>query len=250
MIEPQVSAPRPPFLRKSAYRIAQAFAGRQASVIHSFLFILATPNYRPHMKKNLFFLSILCALSAEAQTDSLKALAEITAFQRKLNDEYKNVKESPLEPKDFKKFKGHAFFPVDLKYRVKAKLMVTEGTPFLQMKTTTSQYSTDRVYGFVEFALEGNEFRLPVYQSKALMNTAAYADYLFFPFTDLTNGKQTYTAGRYIDLRIPSASDELVIDFNMAYNPYCAYNHKYSCPLVPAENQMDIEIPAGVIYKN
>jgi uncharacterized protein (DUF1684 family) len=202
------------------------------------------------MKKILLFILTLFTLSATAQTDSLKAFTEIAAFQKKLNDEYKNREESPLEPKDLRKFKGHSFFPANLKYRINAKLIVTEGTPFLQMKTTTTQYSTDRVYGFVEFALEGKEFRLPVYQSKALMNTAAYADYLFFPFTDLTNGKQSYTAGRYIDLSIPKEGNELVIDFNMAYNPYCAYNHKYSCPLVPTENQMDIEIPAGVMYKN
>src|SRR5690606_18151366 len=62
-----------------------------------------------------------------------------------------------------------------------------------------------------------------------------------------TNGKQTYGGGRYIDLRVPREGD-LVIDFNMAYNPYCAYSARFSCPIVPAENQMDIEVPVGVKY--
>lgn len=183
-----------------------------------------------------------------AQTDSLQATAEIAAFQKQLNAEYSNRKESPLEPKDFAKFKGHDFFPIDLNYRVHAKLIVTAGSPFFGMKTTTSTMRSQRVYGHVEFTLLGQEFRLPVYQSKDLMQTDEYADYLFFPFTDETNGTLTYGGGRYIDLRIPKEGADIVIDFNMAYNPYCAYSSKYSCPIVPAENQMDIEVPVGVRY--
>ena len=202
------------------------------------------------MKKIVFFVFCIYSLGAIAQSDRLKAMEEISAFQKKLNDEYRNREESPLEPKDFKKFKGHTFFPVNLDYRVNAKLTVTEGTPFFGMKTTTSKVSPERIYGWVEFTLAGKEFRLPVYQSQDLMKTAEYADYLFFPFTDLTNGKQSYMGGRYIDLRIPAPDKNLIIiDFNQAYNPYCAYSYRYSCPVVPAENQMDIEVPAGVMYK-
>jgi uncharacterized protein len=193
-------------------------------------------------------LVFISSLHASAQTDSLKAIEEITAFQKKLNEEYKDRQESPLDADDFEKFLGHDFFPIDLDYRVNAKLTVTDGTPFFAMKTTTSRLSTERVYGYVTFILAGKEFRLPVYQSKDLMNTKEYADYLFFPFTDETNGKQTYGGGRYIDLRIPKEGDNLVVDFNMAYNPYCAYSSRFSCPLVPAENQMDIEVPVGVRY--
>ena len=115
------------------------------------------------------------------------------------------------------------------------------------MKTTSPKMSTERVYGYVEFVLLGKAFRLPVYQSKELMNKAEYADYLFFPFTDLTNGNETYGGGRYIDLRIPAKGQQLIVDFNQAYNPYCAYSHRYSCPLVPEENQMEIEVRAGVM---
>jgi uncharacterized protein (DUF1684 family) len=187
--------------------------------------------------------------SASAQTDSVAATGEIRTFQTKLNEEYKNLKESPLEAADIKKFKGHTFYPINLRYRVVATLTVTEGTSFFPMKTTTSKMKTDRIYGYVEFTLAGKQFRMPVYQSQDLMKTDEYADYLFFPFTDLTNGKQTYMGGRYIDLRIPTSGDKVIIDFNQAYNPYCAYSHRYSCPLVPAENQMDIQIPVGVMYQ-
>lgn len=104
------------------------------------------------------------------------------------------------------------------------------------MKTTTSRFSTERVYGYVTFILVGKEFELPVYQSKDLIITEEYADYLFFPFTDQTNGKQTYAGGRYIDLRIPKEGDNLIVDFgyealvkflskNMAY-PKAAVKQK------------------------
>jgi uncharacterized protein len=201
------------------------------------------------MKKLFFLLLCLLTLQTFAQTDSLQAVQEISAFQKKLNEEYKNRDESPLDPDDFKKFEGHRFFPIDLNYRVLAKLTVTGGTPFFSMKTTTSRYATERIYGYVTFTLTGKEFRLPVYQSKDLMQTAEYADYLFFPFSDETSGKQSYGGGRYIDLRIPKEGESLIIDFNMAYNPYCAYSARFSCPIVPAENMVDIEIPVGVMYQ-
>jgi uncharacterized protein (DUF1684 family) len=200
------------------------------------------------MKHLLSFLLLISAISAFSQTDSIQAVEEILSFQKQLNDEYKNRKESPLDEKDFKKFKGHDFFPVDLNYRVHAKLIVSAGTPFFGMKTTTSRMATERVYGHIEFTLNGKQFRLPVYQSKDLMQTEEYSNYLFFPFSDETNGKQTYGGGRYIDLRIPKEGDDIIVDFNKAYNPYCAYSSRYSCPIVPAENQIDIEVPVGVRY--
>lgn len=200
------------------------------------------------MKRAALFLICGWCLDAAGQTDSVQAVAEITAFQKTLNEEYRNRDESPLESEDFDTFEGHDFFPIDLGYRVHATLTVTDATPFFDMKTTSSQASTERIYGYVTFTLGGKEFRLPVYQSKKLMQTEEYADYLFFPFTDETNGKDTYAGGRYIDLRIPKSGNNLVIDFNMAYNPYCAYSSRFSCPLVPAENQMDVEVPVGVKY--
>ena len=117
------------------------------------------------------------------------------------------------------------------------------------MKTTTARLPHYRIYGIAEFTLDGKTFKMPVYQSQDLMKNPEYADHLFFPFTDLTNGHQTYGGGRFIDLHIPKDGKNLIIDFNQAYNPYCAYSHNYSCPLVPEENQMDIEVPAGVMYE-
>ena len=201
------------------------------------------------MNKLLLFFLCLFSFPALAQSDSLKAVEDIIAFQNELNEQYRDREESPLDSKDFASFEGHDFFPINLDYRVRAKLNVTEGTPFFGMKTTTSRMATERIYGYVTFNMKGKDFRLPVYQSQDLMQTEGYADYLFFPFTDETNGDETYGGGRYLDLRIPKEGDSLIIDFNKAYNPYCAYNPLYSCPIVPAENHMDIPVIAGIKYR-
>jgi uncharacterized protein (DUF1684 family) len=201
------------------------------------------------MRTTPLLLLLFCSIHVFAQSDSEKAIEEIKTFQEELNSQYKDPAKSPLNHSDLEKFQGHDFFPIDLTYRVHAKLEVTDGTPFFGMKTTTSRLATERVYGYAIFSLEGKDFRLPVYQSQDLMQTEEYADYLFFPFTDDTNGKETYDGGRYIGLRIPKEGDSITIDFNQAYNPYCAYSARFSCPIVPAENHMDIPVKAGVKYQ-
>ena len=82
------------------------------------------------------------------------------------------------------------------------------------------------------------------YQGEALSKTDEYKDYLLIPFTDTTNGKETYGGGRYIDFAIP-ASEMVTLDFNLAYNPSCAYSSRYSCPIPPRENRLKAEIRAG-----
>ncbi len=199
--------------------------------------------------KTRFFLSILILSTLSrgllAQTD---AETEIEKFRKDLNEEYSNPQTSPLPKKDIKKFKGHPFFPIDLKYRVKAILMLTPSTSFFKMQTSTSQPRDYRIYGNAAFSIDGINYQLALFQSKDLMQTEKYKDYLFLPFTDLTNGDLTYSAGRYIGLTIPKEGDEIVIDFNQAYNPYCAYSNKYSCPIVPRENGLNVAIFAGVKY--
>jgi len=101
------------------------------------------------------------------------------------------------------------------------------------------------VYGIAKFMLNGKEYSLELYQNPELMQEDGYEDYLFLPYTDLTNGRQTYGGGRYLDLRIPEGNS-IILDFNRSYNPYCAYNKKYSCPLVPSVNNLATEVLAGV----
>jgi len=168
-----------------------------------------------------------------------------TEFQRTINAEYKDASQSPLKAKDLKTFKGLDFFKFDSTYVVTAKLKLTPDTKYFNMRTTTSRVSQERVYGVLSFELKGKTFQLNVYQGKDLMTTEGYEDYLFLPFLDDTNGELTYGGGRYIDLRIPEGNT-IIIDFNTAYNPYCAYNSKYSCPIVPRENYLNTTVEAGV----
>jgi len=166
-----------------------------------------------------------------------------TEFQLKLNADYKDASKSPLKEADRKTFKGLDFFKFDSAYVVKAEIKLTPDSQFFAMKTTTSRVSQERVYGILSFMLKGKQFKLNVYKAKEAAE--GYENYLFLPFLDHTNGGTSYGGGRYIDLQIPEGNT-MVIDFNKAYNPYCAYNKKYSCPIVPRENYLDITIEAGL----
>ncbi len=179
---------------------------------------------------------------AVANNDKLAAILE---FQKELNSEFKDPEVSPLADRHRKNFEGLEFFKPDTNYVVQAKFMRTpDALPFL-MPTSTDRKSEEVVYAIVEFQLKGKTYELEVYQNPELILEEKYTDYLFLPFTDLTNGKETYGGGRYLDLRIPDGNT-IVIDFNKAYNPYCAYNKKYSCPLVPSVNNLNTKILAGV----
>lgn len=179
---------------------------------------------------------------AAIQTD---ATVDILKFQQDLNEEFKNPETSPLPDKFRKDFESLDFFVPDTSYVISAKLVRTpEALPFM-MPTTTDRQTEEVVYGIAHFTLNGKARQLEIYQNKELMLEEGYEDYLFLPFTDLTNSEETYGGGRYIDLRIPK-SDVITIDFNRAYNPYCTYNKKYSCPLVPAVNHLETKVLAGV----
>ena len=198
-----------------------------------------------HNIKLKLIMAMLCSaffLPVFAQENE-EALAAITKHREKQQAEMKGEK-SPLVPKDKKRFKGLKYFPVDLKYRIKARFVQTDNTPMFFMKTTTTRLPEYRKFGEVYFTLDSVDYMLEVYQSPDIMKMKGYEDYLFIPFTDLTNGNETYEVGRYIEFRIPK-SDDVILDFNMAYNPYCSYNPNYSCPIPPEANRLPIPIPAG-----
>ncbi|MDR7212714.1 DUF1684 domain-containing protein [Flavobacterium piscis] len=166
-------------------------------------------------------------------------------FQETINTEYADIKTSPLMADDLKTFKALDFYPISDKYFVNAKLVKATNEKAFEMKTSTSRKPKYIKYGTVFFTIDGVVLQLNVYQDVGLSKSDKYKDSLFLPFSDKTCGKESYIGGRYIDLKIPKGNT-IAIDFNQSYNPYCAYNHKYSCPIVPLENDLDIEIKAGV----
>jgi len=175
------------------------------------------------------------------------AKAEILAFQKKLNEDYKNPDTSPLGA-EASAFMGHEFFPIDLTYRVKAKFEAYKLEDFFTIPTSGPREAVYRKFGLLTFKIAGKKHHLTVYQNRDLIRNPIYKNYLFLPFTDATNGNSTYGGGRYIDMSIPKGKT-VILDFNQAYNPYCAYVDGYSCPIPPAENDLDIAVEAGIMLK-
>ncbi|MCF6132231.1 DUF1684 domain-containing protein [Flavobacterium wongokense] len=194
------------------------------------------------MKKLSCFLFLFNALPLLAQETKVETAKE---FQQTINAEYANREESPLTEEDFKVFKGLDFYPISEKFIVEAQFKRTADEKVFKMKTTGTRLPEYVKYGELAFTIDGKAFTLNIYQNIELVKKAGFEDHLFLPFSDLSCGKETYIGGRYIDMRIPKGNS-VTIDFNKAYNPYCAYNHKYSCPIVPLDNNLNIEILAGV----
>ena len=169
----------------------------------------------------------------------------VEKFQKDLNAEYADATTSPLTAEDLAKFKSLDFYPINEKAFVAARFVRTENEKPFGMPTSTARKPMYVKYGEAHFVLEGKELKLNIYQNIELSKKEEYKDHLFMPFSDLTSGKESYIGGKYIDLKIPKGNT-IVIDFNLSYNPYCAYNHKYSCPKVPLENDLAVEINAGV----
>ena len=182
---------------------------------------------------------------ALAYSQSAFKSAAVVQFQNKMNQEFADAKKSPLTPEDRATFKSLAFYPSNKTFFVIATLVKTEKELPFEMKTTTDRKPLYVKYGELSFIIKGRSFKLNVYRNIELSKKEEYKDYLFLPFSDATSGHESYIGGRYIDLRVP-AGNTITIDFNTAYNPYCAYNSQYSCPIVPLENDLDIAIEAGV----
>lgn len=199
------------------------------------------------MKHIFTFLFILITLFAVSQ-NKLNSNGK-SNFQKNLNEQYTNPETSPLTKKDLKKFNGLEFYPIDNTYKVKASFERSLDENIVGFKTTTNRIASYKTYGTLYFTIKGKELKLTVYKStSAWGNSEKYRNHLFLPYQDKTCGKTSYTGGRYIDLSILDIqqNNTLVLDFNNSYNPYCAYNNQYSCPKVPKENFLDIEIKAGV----
>ena len=167
---------------------------------------------------------------------------DLTPFQREINDFFKDASVSPLKKRDLKNFRGLDFFTYDSTYLVTAKLTKTPKEKPFMMLTTTDIVVEYIKYGTATFELLSNNYSLDIYKNLEDPNER---DNLFLPFLDDTNGNESYGGGRYINLDIPQG-DNLIIDFNSAFNPYCVYDEKYSCPIVPRENYIPLEIKAGV----
>ena len=197
--------------------------------------------------KNIALLFTLFLIMSCNSQDKRPLVGE-TKYQQKLNADFKDASKSPLKKKDLKNFKGLDFFPVDSTFIVTAKLTKTINAPTFEMATTTDRKPLYKEYGVLTFTLKGKDCKLTIYQSQDDLRDEKYKDYLFLPFTDDTSGNESYGGGRYMDVMTTDEKPNgtIVLNFNNTYNPYCAYNDRYSCPLTPRKNHLDLEIKAGV----
>ena len=168
---------------------------------------------------------------------------KVSAHRSQQNIEKLDSLSSPLKKEDRESFKGLEFFKADKSYAINCKFKKKIGEVF-DMATSSGQIRKYRKYGTLKFKLNGEKFKLSVYQNMSLMKIPMYKDYLFVPFTDNTNGESSYDGGRYVDFKIPNYKI-VELDFNLCYNPYCSYNDGYSCPIPPSENYLNTKIEAG-----
>jgi uncharacterized protein (DUF1684 family) len=195
-----------------------------------------------------FLIVAFLSLFISCNSQDKRPLIGETEYQQKLNAVFKDASKSPLKNKDLKSFKGLDFFPVDSSYIIIASIEKTPDTPFLGMATNTEEKSYYRKFGILTFTLKDKEMQLTLYESLEESENPVFEDYLFLPFTDETSGSDSYGGGRYMDVfksKI-NTNGTLELNFNNTYNPYCAYNDDYSCPLTPRDNHLSMEILAGV----
>lgn len=202
------------------------------------------------MKFLFIFLILTCisSLAARAQMSqefNHSRYVNVIKEERKVKDkEMLSEDKSPLPDEEKTSFKKLRYYRPKVSFRKEAAFnRFNQATRFL-MKTTTERLPEYSLYGKVTFQHNGKEYSLNVYQNIELVKKPGYEKHLFIPFNDRTNGNETYGGGRFLEIT-ENGSDTLIIDFNKVYNPYCAYNHKYSCPIPPEENDLKIKIKAG-----
>jgi uncharacterized protein (DUF1684 family) len=164
-------------------------------------------------------------------------MSELTEFRARKDEFFKHSPNTPLTPEQRRSFTGLVYFPENPVLRIVTKLERYADPKLVPMTTSTGDVAEFLRVGRIHFTVDDQQQELQVYQDPA-------GGDLFLPFTDVTTGVETYGAGRYVELE-ELAHDRLVLDFNYAYNPYCAYNEYWRCPIPPRENRLSARIEAG-----
>jgi hypothetical protein len=160
------------------------------------------------------------------------------------DNEFSDTLTSPLKKSDIQLFRGLSYFQIDKKWNVTASFSLDTASPVFKMTTSTTRLPEYRKYGVLTFSINDSVFQLTAYQNMDLLKNNPDTKYLFVPFKDKSNNISSYGGGRFMDIEIPEY-DTVSLDFNMAYNPYCAYADRWSCPIPPPENYLNVFILAG-----
>ncbi len=160
---------------------------------------------------------------------------ELTDFRLEKDDFFANSAQSPLTASQKKVFQGLSYFPENPELRLKTTLIPFEKQDKVQIQTTTGALQVYTRLGRIKFTIEGHDAELTIYSDK---------NGYFLPFVDALAGSETYGAGRYLEPEL-IGKNQFLVDFNLAYNPYCVYNEGWSCPVTPRENRTTVPIRAG-----
>ena len=166
--------------------------------------------------------------------------AKIAAIRAAKDESFKNGPESPIPDNKKGTLIPLAYFPIDEHYAVPASLEPAADRTRITVPTSTGKIRDLERIGALKFSLNGKPLRLTAF----IDVDSPQVNRLFVPFADVTSGSETYAAGRYMELD-PTATGIYVVDFNIAYNPYCYYSPEFDCPYPPKENRLDVPIRAG-----
>jgi len=196
-----------------------------------------------YFKFSLAVIGLFIAAKIHGQSNFLDDLKH---HRDSINEHFLNPETTILDSLSLTDFEEVAFFEPQLEYRVQASFEKIKKDKLVKMPTSTERIAEYREYGCLKFSLNGVKCKLIVYQSQRHLNHPVYSKLLFCPFTDLSTGNESYGTGRYLDISIEDIeNDEVVIDFNYCYAPYCAYSYKYSCPVPPTQNSLKTKVLAG-----
>lgn len=197
---------------------------------------------RPFVLTTLVVASVAIFVYVLSPKEDIEAYYADIAQERKKKDQFLRLDpDSPLGA-SANTFDSLQYFPTDIRYRVIAKLVPIEKKQVRVLTTSTGEQTKYLEYAWAYFLLGRDEFRLLILE---IMDMGPNRGKLFLAFADETSARETYGGGRYLDLKKIPAATSIELDFNLAYNPYCAYNDSYSCPLPPKENILHVPIKAG-----
>jgi uncharacterized protein (DUF1684 family) len=162
-------------------------------------------------------------------------MTDLDAFRAEKDEFFGGHPQSPLTREQRKDFHGLQYFPENDALRLEVKVEEFESKQKFEMQTSTGDVQIYEKFGKFTFDVDGEQAELTIYRSE---------HGFFLPFVDILAGKETYPAGRYLDPE-PLPGGYFIVDFNIVYNPYCAYNEMWSCPITPAENRLKVAIRAG-----
>jgi uncharacterized protein (DUF1684 family) len=219
-------------MQKSEFKIQTTDRGRGVRPRH--------PALRAFCILHFAFLGLLASCtSGPSAPDDSAYLKEIEAHRARREQAYR-TSDDPIPPEKRDILLPLRYYEPDANYAVPAALRLFDARQSVEVPTSTGTVRRMEVVGTLNFTLDGQQMSLGALVPEGTRQIQE----LFVPFADLTTGKETYKAGRYLDIP-PTATGLYTIDFNYAYNPTCAYNESYECPYPPPSNRLKVPIPAG-----